>query len=346
MKGEMTNPDTIDAFTYLSNQVDAELRGTLGARSLPLYEMMRYHLGWDDSGNCTQINRIHGIACLTACQFFAGDTSRTLPAAAAVELVDNFLQIHDDVQAGNMTRNGRDAVWWIWGPAQAINTGDGMHALARLAMFGLRDRGISVHTTSQALHYLDDATLALCEGRFEDLEAQERIDITVGGYLAIAAGKKGSLLACACKLGALLAGGGEDILAACDSFGTKLGIAIQILEDIRQIWGTENDATTPRNEVFNKKKLLPIVYALQKAKVRDKRRLGDIFMKRVLEPADVNAVRTILDDLDARRYSESLAEDHRSQAVDALTTLSIPQDNDNSLAELACIFTEPIAPTS
>ena len=48
-----------------------------------------------------------------------------------------FLQIHDDVQSGSPQRAGRDTVWWKWGPAQAINAGDGMYAMARVALFRL-----------------------------------------------------------------------------------------------------------------------------------------------------------------------------------------------------------------
>ena len=308
---------------------------------MPLYEMMTYHLGWGDSGSPRRIDRRHGAACLTACRASGGSTNVALPAAAAVELVENFAQIHDDIEAGNPARNGHDTVWWVWGPAQAINAGDGMHALARLAMFRLGDRGVSADVTFQALQYLDKAGLALCEGRFEDLEAQERLDLTVDGYLTMAAAKTGALLACACKLGGLIAGADEKLVAAYGTFGAKLGVAIQVLEDIRQIWGADNGDAVPGTEVLNKKKLLPIVYALQEAEVRDKRRLGEIFMKRVLEPPDVTIVRTKLDDLGARQYCESLAETHRTEALSALTAQDFSSDGAQALADLASHLLTP-----
>ena len=62
---------------------------------------------------------------------------RALPAATAVEFVHHFSLIHDDIQNGNPDRDRRPAVWWHWGPGQAINAGDGLHALARLALFRL-----------------------------------------------------------------------------------------------------------------------------------------------------------------------------------------------------------------
>ena len=328
------------SFMDLSNEVEAELRRVLEARSMPLYEMMSYHLGWRGAGAPRRVDRAHGISCLASCRASGGGTGMALPAAAAVELVENFTQIHDDIEAGRPTRNGRDAVWWVWGPAQAINAGDGMHALARLAMLRLGDRGVSADVTFKALQYLDEAGLALCEGRFADLEAQERIDLTVDGYLVMAAAKAGALLACACKLGALIAGADGEVVAAHGAFGAKLGVAIQVLEDIRQLWGADDDAA-PSAEVLNKKKLLPIVYALQQADARDKRRLGEVFMKRVLEPPDVTVVRAVLDDLGARRHCEALAEAHRAEALEVLTAQDIPSQ---PLDELASHLLKPAGP--
>ena len=119
---------------------------------MPLYRMMSYHMGWEEAeghpGGAFTVGRVHGVLCLLACSAAGGDIHVAKPAAAAVELVRNFCQIHDDVQAGNPQRNNRDAVWWVWGPAQAINAGDGMHALARLALFGLKQNGISSAMTS------------------------------------------------------------------------------------------------------------------------------------------------------------------------------------------------------
>ena len=75
------------------------------------------------------------MLCLLACEA-CGGPDVALPAAAAVELVQGFTEIHDDVQGGIPTRDGRDAVWWVWGPAQAINAGDGMHGWAGSQCFG------------------------------------------------------------------------------------------------------------------------------------------------------------------------------------------------------------------
>ena len=302
----------------------------LSSRQMPLYRMMSYHLGWEDGRGqplSTRTSlRSHGVACLAACAAAGGEPEDALPVAAAVELVENFDQIHDDVQGGLPQRHDRDAVWWVWGPAQAINAGDGMHALARLSAFRLQERGGSPETTFRAVQMLDEAGLEMCEGRFRDLEAQERIDLSVDEYLITASSKTGALYSCSMKLGALVASAEDAIVEALGACGAKLGLAVQIRRDLREIWPEGGEEVKPSPEILNKKKLLPIVYAVEKASISEKRRLGEIYFKRVLEPDDVAKVRGALDELGAKEYSEKLVTRYRSEAESALDVPGIAPD--------------------
>ena len=175
--------------------LNAELSDILTSREMPLYQMMSYHMGWADRHGAPDTpkstDRTHGLLCLLTCRAVGGDAEAALPAAAALELANNFCQIHDDVQSGSPQRDHRDTVWWVWGPAQAINTGDGMHAMARLALFRMLRGGVSSQMTFSAIRLLDDACLRLCEGKFLDLEAQERIDTSVESYLEMVESKAG-----------------------------------------------------------------------------------------------------------------------------------------------------------
>ena len=204
-------------------------------------------------------------------------------------------------------------MWWVWGPAQAINVGDSFHSLARLALFELHENGTPADVTFRAVQMLDEAALDLCEGRFRDIEAQERIDLDVDGYLEMAASKSGSLYACAMGLGALVAGAEQAAVDAMSRCGRQIGLALQVRSDVRDVW-----AGDPSPEVLNKKKLLPVVHALGKATIAEKRRLGDIYFKRVLGPEDVTALREVLDEMGSRQYCEDLAARCRADALAAL----------------------------
>ena len=311
----MTLLSTIDD---LSARVEAELNSIVNSRKMPLYRMMSYHMGWHDERGLSDtpltIQRTHGLLCLLACRAVGGDLDVALPAASAVELVQNFCEIHDDVQGGNPQRDNRDAVWWVWGPAQAINTGDGMHALARLALFRLLDRGVSSEKTFQAVQLLDEASLQTCEGRFLDIEAQERIDMSIDAYLRMTESKSGALMSCAMMLGVLAATDDESIPDALGVCGAKLGVAVQMRADMRELWNPDDDAA-PSTEVMNKMKLLPVVYALEKAKISDKRRIGEIYFKRVLEPDDVVKLRGVIEEMGVRDACENLIAQYRDEAM-------------------------------
>ena len=297
---------------HYSSMVDTELERVIADRDLPLYSMMKYHLGWLDSEGMPSAAapRNLGALCLASSVSLGGPAERALPTAAAIEFVQNFCEIHDDIQSGKVGRNDRDSVWWKWGPAQAINAGDGMHALARLALFGLHEHGVGAEGVFEAVKLLDNAGLETCEGRFFDLEAQERLDITSDAYLKMASAKSGSLYACAMEFGALACDAISETRSAMSNSGRNLGIAVQIAEDLRQLTSTMDAESPPSDDFMNKKKLYPVVKAFEMASASQRRALGDHYFKRVLEPSDVRRISVIVNDLGA--VDEARAEiDHK-----------------------------------
>lgn len=302
--------------------IEKELREVFQSRSIPLYRMMSYHLGLEDAQGkiTTTVNRIwsHGLACLMVCRGLGGNIDTLIPAAASLELTNGFNQIHEDIENGTPNRDGQDAVWWVWGPAQAINAGDGMHALARLVMLKIQERGSSPDIAYKSIQLLDECSLNMCVGRFLDLEAQERIDLDVNSYLEMAYGKTGSLYACAMKLGALIGMPDSPHIESLGLCGTNLGVAIQVSNDIKAIWGNDESASGINPEVLNKKKLLPVAYAVEVGDLKIKRRLGDIYFKRVLEQDDAAIVREILDETGAKTFCENIVQQRIENANKAI----------------------------
>ena len=118
--------------------VEEELRGIFEGREGFLYKLLRYHLGWVDPEGRPQEGatamHFQGAMALACSEALGGDFRPALPAAAGVELVHHFTLVHGEVQAGRAEDADRPSIWWVWGPAQAINAGDGLHALGRKAM--------------------------------------------------------------------------------------------------------------------------------------------------------------------------------------------------------------------
>ena len=323
----------------LSAQVEDALKDAVTGRDMPLYEMMAYHLGWSaepgEHGPARPRLRALGALCLLACRASGGDARLALPAAATVELVVNFCEIHEDVQAGAPARGVRETVWWKWGPAQAINAGDGMHALARLTLFGLQDAGLSAEATFRAVQVLDEASLRTCEGRFLDLQAQERIDLGLDEYLQMVRLKSGSLAACAARLGALAASADAGVSEALASCGQSLGIAWQLREDVRLFWDQSQEGSNPYPEVSNKMKLLPVVYAFSNANANQKRRMGEFYFKRVLEPDDVGRLRELVDEMAVRDACEELIARYRDDSARALADAGVSEEGRAAIQALS-----------
>jgi geranylgeranyl diphosphate synthase type I len=269
---------------------------------------------------------------LLVCQSLDGDFHPALPAAAAVELVYNFTLVHGEVQAGRVDAQERPSIWWVWGPAQAINAGDGLHALGRAAVMRLSQRGVPADRVLKAVETLDRACLTMCEGQFQDLTFRDQLMVTSHDYYDMIQRKSGALAGCSAGLGALVSGAEEDIWRQFQEAGGKLGMAWQISQDIADFWGHRGDGVTPSN-VLNKKKSLPLIYALERASTSAKRELGNIYMKRVLEPDDVDRIIALLEEVDARQHAESEARELVEQSIDSLRNLGVGEDRSQLLGQ-------------
>ncbi len=308
--------------------VDADLRAALSQQQGMLYDLVRYHLGWvDERGNPADgtLTPLHpcGALTLAAADAVSGDYGPAVPAASSVVLTYNFVMVHNDVQAGRIDRqDARPSIWWVWGPSQAINAGDGLHALARAALMRLSDAGAAADIVLAALRSLDHACLTLCEGQYMDLTYQDRLLVSESDYLDMIQRKSGALNGCSAGLGALAVGANADTADSLRQWGEKLGMARQIRSDIADLWGSRGDGFTASN-VLNKKKSLPIIHALQHASLSDKRELGSIYMKRVLEPDDSARIVAILDGIGSREYAEQYAAEMLRDADAAISSADI-----------------------
>ena len=292
--------------------------------------MMAYQFGWvDENGNQSEAAPaplVHGRFCLEVAETLGGDPRTALPYAVAIELLHNFLQIHVDVEDGNTERQGRPSVWWAWGPAQAINAGDGMHAMARLALFQLSGLGVPPASVTASLRILDEATVQLCEGEYLDITFQEKPRVSVDEYLDMASRRSGALMGCAARLGAFSAGeGGDRAVIPLEQFGTQLGLAGHIISDHTLIWGRGGRDQAQQGRLASKKKNLPVVHALSSGEPAMKRRIGELYMKRILDTTDIEALAGLLDAAGSEQFTLAAVEQTRARAEDALLSAGLDE---------------------
>ena len=227
------SPD-LDLTTLLAD-TEAELVRLVADRDPSthgLYEMVRYHLALDGTGS-NGGKRMRPLLGLLAYSSIAGDHRRALPGAAAVELGHNFSLVHDDIEDGDTERRHRPTLWSVYGIPQAINTGDTLFSLSRIALHRLSDLGFSDAKVLRLMRLYDETCLALCEGQYLDIAmSASRELVSVEGYFDMIGRKTASLIAASIEAGALLATDDDEVIARYRAFGWALGLAFQLNDDL------------------------------------------------------------------------------------------------------------------
>src|SRR5688500_18978713 len=171
---EVGYPSVVDIraeFTRLLADIEAEMSSVLderGGHARPLYEMLAYHLGLDGADG-PRGKRMRPLLGLLAYHSLTGDYHPALPGAAAVELGHNFSLVHDDIEDADVERRHRPTLWALWGVPLAINAGDALFALSRLARYRLLEDGFSDHRVLRLLRVYVGTCLALCERLYMDI---------------------------------------------------------------------------------------------------------------------------------------------------------------------------------
>ncbi len=280
-----------------------------------LYEMVRYHLALDGSG-ASGGKRMRPLLGLLAYASIAGEHQRALPGAAAVELGHNFSLVHDDIEDGDTERRHRATLWTIHGVPQAINTGDALFSLSRIALHRLTDLGFPDSTVLRLMRLFDETCLALCEGQYIDIAMSASDELmSVELYFDMIGRKTAALISASIEAGALLATSDEEVIARYRGFGWALGLAFQLNDDLLGIWGVEQTTGKEPSDVAHKKKTLPVIYAWEHAGPQDRDRLRTIYATPEPTSDEVAEIIAILERSGAREYTRDEARRYRDEAL-------------------------------
>jgi len=304
------------------------------------YGQIEYHLGWVDTA-FTPVSSNPGkllrptllLLAYEAAGAWGLTTSteeylrRALPAAAAVELTHNFTLIHDDIEDGDAERRHRSTMWKLWGIPQAINTGDGLFALARLTLWGVLDEEVEGAIAARLGAALDHACLVLAEGQYLDISFEERKDIAVAAYVDMIGRKTAALMACAAEMGAILGTRDEETIKRLRSFGHAMGVAFQVRDDLLGVWATTAESgKSAAGDVYRRKKSLPFLHALEHAQVEYRRYLHEVYQQEAaLTSEQVEEILAIFERTQTKRYCRTFLTEQCRLASDALA--NVPRTN-------------------
>ncbi|MBE6958543.1 MAG: polyprenyl synthetase family protein [Ruminococcaceae bacterium] len=199
-----------------------------------LYDAMSYSLF---AGG----KRIRPILTLEFCRMCCGDYTKAAPFAAAIEMIQTYSLIHDDLPAmdNDDYRRGKLTNHKVYGEGIAILAGDALlsDAFACVASANLpaKDIALAVGVLAENI-----GSLGMVGGQVLDILSEER-ELSEQEVLDIQSRKTGALINASCALGVIAAGGSEEQLRAACGFAGLLGLAFQIRDDMLDVIGTQDE---------------------------------------------------------------------------------------------------------
>lgn len=220
-----------------------------------LYEPLKYMIAIGGK-------RLRPKLCLTTYSMYKDDFDDTiLQPAAAIEVFHSFTLIHDDIMDKSPVRRGMPAVWKKWSEDTAILSGDVMCIDSyRRMCYAPAD------ILGNVLALFNKTAAEVCEGQQLDMNFEKLEEVPMKDYINMIGLKTGVLIACAAKLGAIIAGAPEEECENLYWYGYYLGLAFQVADDYLDAYGDEKVFGKPiGGDIINRKKSWLTTRALEKS---------------------------------------------------------------------------------
>jgi heptaprenyl diphosphate synthase len=240
--------------------------------------------------------------------------------AVAVELVHLGSLYHDDVIDEASTRRGVESVNHRWSNIVAILAGDFLLARASslAASLGVEVAGILAATIGE-----------LCQGQVLELQRLYDVNRDEAAYFGSIAGKTASLMATACRIGAIVGGLERPAVESLTDYGRHVGMIFQIVDDVLDLTATDEELGKPSGlDLAEGIYTLPVIYALRSSPEL-KALLG-----RPLDPEAVAQGRALACADGAVANALAVADEHAAQAARVLAEAKIDEAVTDALNRL------------
>ncbi|OGF44516.1 MAG: hypothetical protein A2452_12805 [Candidatus Firestonebacteria bacterium RIFOXYC2_FULL_39_67] len=201
---------------------------------------------------------------------------QALDFAAVIEMLHNASLLHDDVIESAPLRRGKETLNSLYGNKKAVLAGDLLTAFSVSLLYGLENSKI----VEKSLKIYGDAAKKLVEGEIEEVTGLFKTSITEKEYFRVITGKTAVLFMAACETGAVLAGANKEQAKAMRTYGSNLGIAFQIMDDILDYTAKEEVLGKPvASDLLEGKLTLPVIYVLKSANKIERLKIISIIAK-------------------------------------------------------------------
>lgn len=300
---------SVDKFSEIIEEAIASIN--YPAEPAGLYAPVRYTL---EGGG----KRIRPMLLLASAQAFGRDAHEVVNQAMGIEMFHNFTLLHDDVMDNADVRRGRPTVHRRWNSSTAILSGDAMLTMATMLV-----ARCDASLLPGVLGLFNTTAMEIYDGQQYDMDFENRQDVTVEEYMEMIRLKTSVLLACACRMGAMLAGASEEQCSAMYRYGELLGLAFQLQDDYLDTYG--DPAIFGKEiggDIINEKKTWFWINAMAER--------GDamtaIIDRKLTDYLKIREIKAVYDELDLPARSHELIERYTTEAIAALDRAALPAD--------------------
>lgn len=255
--------DFLDHFSPHLKKIDDALNQSLGARVPVVADIVRYSL----LGAGKRIRPLLFVLSSRLCGYKGEDVYRL---STLFEYVHAASLVHDDVLDNADLRRRKPSVRQVWGNAAAVLGGDFLYSAASAIAVECRNL--------ELIRLLSDLLKRMVEGQFLELEHTHNWKISKTEYMEIITAKTAALMRAACNSGAMVAGADEKTVQHLGDFGSNLGIAFQLMDDLLDYTSSEEVFGKPVGKDLKEGKItLPLVYFVSELERAEVERLAELF---------------------------------------------------------------------
>ena len=285
----------------------------------------------------------------------AEEDDSALRASASLELLHAFALLQDDVMDESALRRGRPAAHvalGAWHRGRGLTDSSDRFGESAATVLGdlclvwgekmLRQSGVGAEALARVWPRYDDMRVELAVGQLADLVNDAHAFPTFEEVLDVARRKSGNYtVRRPLEIGAAMAGCRPDVIDAVGQYGTAIGEAFQLRDDLLGIWGSPTvTGKSVGTDLEAQKATSVVVAAHQLADAGLRRQLAELMSTPALTAADAERWRTLIIASGAAQWIEELIEERLARALGCLDVARIPQPARAAMEDMAVYCTE------
>lgn len=238
----------------------------------------------------------------------------TYTAASLIELLHTATLIHDDVVDEAYERRGFFSINALWKSKISVLVGD--YLLSKGLLLAVE------HNEYELLKIVSVAVREMSEGELLQIQKSRKLNLTEEVYYDIIRKKTASLIAACTACGAKSSGADDSLVKKMWQFGEYVGMAFQIKDDLLDYQNNGGIGKPSGNDIKEKKLTLPIIYALDKSSLTEKKKMLSIVKRHNKNKQKVQEVIDFVIAKGGIEYASQQMHEYKNKALSLLNEIT------------------------